>query len=168
MCSALVFCCVWFGWLFGGFVPLENFSLIWRLHHYRWRAVNFYLCSALMATEQWGFFYVPHLLWHGASVYSSHLRRYMAEIFPLRRIMLSNQSIRGTVTLTPIAERLAVELSLHVFCDLGLARLGFEYPTSRLRGECSKLLRHGHRCNPLCLMKVKQVEDLYPFERYLL
>ena len=30
----------------------------------------FYLCSALMAIEQWGFFSVPHLLWHGASVYN--------------------------------------------------------------------------------------------------
>ena len=29
----------------GFFVPLENFSLIWRLHHYRWMAPNFYLHS---------------------------------------------------------------------------------------------------------------------------
>ena len=28
------------------FVPLENFSLIWRRHHCRWRAENFDLCSA--------------------------------------------------------------------------------------------------------------------------
>ena len=41
-------------------VPLENFSLICR-----WRAANFDLCSALMAIELWGFFNVPHLLWHG-------------------------------------------------------------------------------------------------------
>ena len=45
--------------------------------------------------EQWGFFSVPHLLWHGASVFNGHLR--------------------GPVTLTPIAERSAVELSLPVF-----------------------------------------------------
>ena len=32
-------------------VPLENFSLIWRRYHYRWRAANFDLCSALMAIE---------------------------------------------------------------------------------------------------------------------
>ena len=48
-----------------------------------------------MAIEQWGFLSVPHLLWHGASVYNGHLW--------------------GPVTLTPIAERLAVELSLPVF-----------------------------------------------------
>ena len=57
------------------------------------------LCSALMAIEQWGFFSVPHLLWHGASVYNGHLRR--------------------PATLTPIAERLAMELSLSVFTCRG-------------------------------------------------
>ena len=75
----------------GFFVPLDNFSLIWRRHHYRWRVANFGLRWALMAIEQWGFFSVPHLLWHGASVYKCHLR--------------------GRVTLTPIA----VQLSLPVF-----------------------------------------------------
>ena len=57
------------------FLPLENFSLIWRRHHCRWRAANFNLCLALMAIEQWGFLGVPHLLWHGASVYNCYLRR---------------------------------------------------------------------------------------------
>ena len=42
------------------------------------------LCSALMTIEQWGFFSVPHLLWHGTSVCNGHLR--------------------GPVTLTPITE----------------------------------------------------------------
>ena len=56
------------------FVQLENFSLIWRRHHCWWRAANFDLCSALMAIEQWGFFSVPHLLWHGTSVYNGHPR----------------------------------------------------------------------------------------------
>ena len=79
----------------GFFVPLENFSLIWRRHHYRWKAANFDLCSALMAIEQWGFFSVPHLLWHGASVYNGHFQ--------------------GPLTLTPVSERSAVELSLPIF-----------------------------------------------------
>ena len=81
--------------LFRGIVPLENFSLIWRCHHYWWRAANFDLCSTRTAIEQWGFFSVSHLLWHGTSVYNVHLR--------------------GPVTLATIAERLAVELSLRVF-----------------------------------------------------
>ena len=79
----------------GFIVPLENFSLICRRHHNWWRVANFDLCSALMAIEQWGFFSVPHLLWHGVSVYNYHLR--------------------GPVPLTPIAERLAVELSVPLF-----------------------------------------------------
>ena len=103
------------------FVPLENFSLIWRRHHCLWRAANIDLCSVLTAIEQWGFFSVPHLMWHGASVYNGHLR--------------------GPVTLTPIAERLAVELSLPVLTT-GLSRLRFEHQTFRLRGERSNPLRH--------------------------
>ena len=55
-------------------VPLKNFSHLWRCHNYQWRTSNFDLCSALMAIEQWGFFSVQHLLWHGASVYNGHLR----------------------------------------------------------------------------------------------
>ena len=76
------------------FVPLENFSLIWSRHHCRWRAANFDPCSELMAIELWGFFSVSYLLWHGESVY--------------------NGQLRGSMTLTPNAERLAVELLLPV------------------------------------------------------
>ena len=79
----------------GVFVPLTNFSIIWRRHHYRWRAANFDLCSALSAIDQWGFFSVPHLLWHVTSVYNGH--------------------IRWPVTLILIAEHLAVGLSLYLF-----------------------------------------------------
>ena len=45
-----MFLCLWF------FVPLGNFSFIWRRYVCRWRAANFDQCSALMAIEQWGFF----------------------------------------------------------------------------------------------------------------
>ena len=79
----------------GFFVPLENFSLVWRRQHCRRRGSNFDICLALMATEKRGFFSVPHLLCHRASVYNVHLR--------------------GPVTITPIAERLTVELLLPVF-----------------------------------------------------
>ena len=68
-------------------VPLENFSLVWRRQHYRWRAANFGPCSALMTIELWRFFSMPHLLWRRASVYNGHLRE--------------------PVTLTTIAEHLA-------------------------------------------------------------
>ena len=91
---------VWFEF----FVPLEIFSPIWRRPHNRLRAANFDLCSAFMVIEHRGFFSVPHVLWHGASVYKGHLR--------------------GPVTLTPNAERLAIEAVTTCFNFLGLSRLG--------------------------------------------
>ena len=87
-CDVYLFVCL------GFFVTLQNFTLVWRRHQYRWRATNFYPYSALMAIEHWGFFSVLHLVWHGPT--------------------LSNGHLRGPVTLTPVAERLAVELSLTV------------------------------------------------------
>ena len=96
----ILFVCVEF------IVPLENFSLIWRRHQCRWKATKFDLSSALMTIEKWGFFEVPHLLWHGSTLYNSHLR--------------------GPVTLTPVAELLAVELSLPVFTTSGLSRAVIE------------------------------------------
>ena len=75
-----------------------------------------------MAIEHWGFFSVPHLLWHGASVYNGHLR--------------------GPVILTPIAERFKVELSL-CFNDVRLSQSGFEHPTSCARHR----LRHQRGTN---------------------
>ena len=50
--------------LLGISVPLEQFSLMLRRHHYRWGAANFDLFSALMTIEQLGFFSLSHLLWH--------------------------------------------------------------------------------------------------------
>jgi hypothetical protein len=40
------------------YVPLKNFSLIWRRHHFQ----NLGLCSVLRAFEHGGIFIVPHLL----------------------------------------------------------------------------------------------------------
>ena len=45
----------------GIFVLLENYSIIWRHNHYRWRAANVDLYSALMAIQKWGVFNVQHL-----------------------------------------------------------------------------------------------------------
>ena len=54
-----------------------------------------YARHSCMATEHGGFFNVPLPLWHGPTVYNGHLR--------------------GPVTLAPVLERLAVELSLPSF-----------------------------------------------------
>ena len=99
-------------------VPLENFSLIWRLHLYQWRAANFNQCSALMTMDKWGFFSLPHLVWHGTSAY--------------------NGNLQGPVTLTLIADRFAVELLLPVFTSkVCRSRLGIEHLTSHWWGKRS-------------------------------
>ena len=90
----------WFCLLFS--IPLENCSLIWRCHHYWWRATSFDLYSALMAIEQWGFFSVSHLLWHGTSFHNCHLLELM--------------------TLAPACSRAVTPC----FYDSGLSKLGFE------------------------------------------
>jgi hypothetical protein len=60
----------WFPFYLLLYVPLLNFSLIWRLHHCRWRGLqNLGLCLALGAFEQGRVFIVPHLLWQGASIF---------------------------------------------------------------------------------------------------
>jgi hypothetical protein len=46
------------------YVPLKNFSLMWRRHHCQWRAIKISLCF-----EQGGIFIVSHLLWHRTSVF---------------------------------------------------------------------------------------------------
>ena len=111
----LFVCLFWF------FVTLENFSLTWTRHHCPVKGCKFWPTLGNHG-QQWGFSNVPHLLWHGASVYNSHLQ--------------------GPVPVTPIAQRLAVELLLPVFYDICLSWVGFEHPTLRLRGECSYPLRH--------------------------
>ena len=68
------------------------------------------------------------------------------------------------MTFTPLADRLAVELSLPV---LGLSRLGFEHPTFRLRGERSNPLHHHHyeltmlKSKHLCMVLDKFVLIFY-------
>ena len=70
-----------------------------------------YAWHSIVAIEQWGFFNVPHPLWHGISIYYFHLW--------------------GTMTLTTIAERGAVSTC---FYNLGLSQLGFEHPNLPLVG----------------------------------
>ena len=93
--------------------------------------ITFDLYSALMIHWAVRFFSLPHLLWQEASVFNGHLR--------------------GHVTLTPVAELLAMELSLPNFTS-GLSRLGSEHPTFRVRGERSIQLSHrrGPQIQSMC------------------
>ena len=76
-----IFICHWSSGS-GDFVCVGFFRSYWRIihsygdvmHHYRWKAANYDLCLVLIAIEQWKFFSVPHLLWHGSSVDNGHLR----------------------------------------------------------------------------------------------
>ena len=88
-------------------VPLKKISLIWRRHHYRLKAENFYLCSALLTIEQWGVCSVPHLLWHGASVYIGHLR--------------------APATLRPDSRTFGSGAVTTCFYDWSLSQVGFEH-----------------------------------------
>ena len=70
-----------------------------------------------------GSFSVRHPLWPEASVYNGHLRGPVTLMHTYCRAFGS-----GAVTTS--------------FYDLGLSRLGFEYPIFRFRGERSSPLRH--------------------------
>ena len=85
-----------FFFCFGFYVPLENFSLIKRCNYYRWRASKFDLCSALMAMKQWGSF--------GVQTYCGTEHPY---------IMVISEDLWHN---TPVAEHLAVELSITYGC----------------------------------------------------
>ena len=88
--------------------------------------------SWLLSSES--FFSVSHLLCHGESVYNGHRR--------------------GPVTRTPITERLAVELPIIFFCDLGLSRLIFEHLIFCFRGQRSNRLHHRRGCSSWMLLGV--------------
>ena len=89
-------------------------SIMWRRHHCLSSVTNFDLCSTIMAIEIWGFFSVPHLLWHGATLYNGHHRG-------MTRIRDPNPYCQAFECGAAVT---------NCFYDLGLSRLGFELPTS--------------------------------------
>ena len=93
-----LFVCLFVCWFIGLFVLVfSSHSRIMKTSPLPVNGCKFWPISALKVIEQWGLFSVPHLLWQGASVYTC------------------NGHLWGPITSTPIAERLAVELSLPVF-----------------------------------------------------
>ena len=112
---------VWFLFFFlggGGFRPTGEFST-----HFE-TTTHFDIHSALMAIEQWRFFNVPLLLWHGATIYSAHLR--------------------GTHTCCRALGNGSVTTC---FKDLGLSRRGIETRSPACEAS-ALLLRHnsGDQC----------------------
>ena len=84
----------------GFFVPLENFSFIWRLHHCWWRTANFDLCSNS---------------WPLSSEGSLTCHTYCDTGHPFIMVIFED------TWHSPIAERLTVELSLPVLRTWSLA-----------------------------------------------
>ena len=80
--------------LFGVYSPTREFFTHLEKSTFPVKGCKFDLCPALVAIKQWEFFSESHLLLIGASIYNGHLR--------------------GHMTLTLNAERLAAELSLPV------------------------------------------------------
>ena len=105
------------------FVPLENFSLIWRRHHCRWmRGLQILTCVRHLwpLSSAAGFFSVPYLPWHGASIYDDYLR--------------------VPITLTPNTSVWQWDCHCLVLRLRSVAAV--EIPSFRLRGEHSNRLRH--------------------------
>ena len=75
--------------------------------------------SALMAIEQWGFFKVPHILWHWTTFY--------------------NGDLRGPVTLTHNVKSLALELSLPVLTTLVCSERVSNPISCDMRVKCSTI-----------------------------
>ena len=93
--------------------------------------LQIHVYSALMTIEQWGFFSVPHLLWHGASVYNlrTHNTRTYCRAFGSRAVPTC-------------------------FYDLDLSQFWIEYSTFRLRNERSNPdFEKKKRCNFLQLSR---------------
>ena len=79
------------------------------------------VCSALMAIEQWGFFSMSHLLWHGHPF-----------------IMVISEDPWQS-HLMPSIEQWSCHF---LFKQLGLSRPEFKHPTFRLRSKHSNRLQH--------------------------
>ena len=71
--------CLWFFvfYLYGD----VNITGAWRT-----AIANFDLCSTLMDIEQWWFFNVTHLLWHGTSVYVTNVMNTVYNSLPWKML----------------------------------------------------------------------------------
>ena len=97
------------------FLLLENFSLIWRRHHYKCRAANFDLYLALLAIENLGFFLTCHTY---------------CDMGHLIIMIIPEEHDTHTLAVEQRRERcIHKSLSLPCFNDLDLSRLGFKHPT---------------------------------------
>ena len=109
-----------YGLFVGGFAPLENFSLIWRRHHCRWRAANLTYARHSLFLSSEGFLTCHHYCDMGNPEWSS----------PMTLDTYTYYRSFSSVAVTTC------------FYDLGLSRLGFEQPNCCMQGERSNRLCH--------------------------
>ena len=114
-----------FGVFFGVFHPIQEFFTHMERHHYLcifiYVSITRKLYIRYWLNGYWAVrvLHVPHLLWHGASVWNGHIRGSVKHTY-------SRAFGSGTVSTC--------------FYGLGLLRLEFEHPAFRLRGGCSNWL----------------------------
>ena len=113
--------------VWGVFVPLKNFSLIWRRHHYQWRAAKFDLYSAFIAIELWRFL-------------TRHTHCDTGHSF----IMVMSKDHWNSQLLISVWKWTACTA---VFNDLVLLRLGFEHLPSVCEPNAYKLFHHSYMNN---------------------
>ena len=104
---------------FGFIVPLENFSLTWRSHHYWWSTAN--VLPMLGTHGQWAVRVLYRVTPTGASVENGHLW--------------------GPVTLTLMPSFWQWNCQ-YLFLRLRSVAAGLEHPTFRLRDQHYYPLRH--------------------------
>ena len=86
------------------FVPLENFSLIWRRHHYRWRAANFW-------PEQSGKIAIPKIWMR--STWSDSFRvtigvKQVCTMSWFLCLLVTDNTVEGTIEIKPTGIRIAL------------------------------------------------------------
>lgn len=98
----------------------------------------------------WFSSHLRNLHWHGdvtITIEELHILTNVRPSWPLgSETLVYNGHFSGLLTFTPVAESLAVKLSLPVYAiiRLDLSRLRIEYSTFSMRGESSNRLRTRH------------------------
>ena len=106
------FCCVYFLVCLRFFIPLKNFSLIWRHHYYRWRVANFDLCS-----------------------------HWAVRVLKCATLTVTLGICLRTLNTHTFCQAYGSGTVTTCFNDLGMSSMGFEHPTRlHLWGECSNPL----------------------------
>ena len=138
-----------FGCFLGFIVPLENFSLIWRRHHNRWRAANFAHARHSLPLSSEG-----SLACHTSSDTGHPYIMVISDDHWYSHLLPFSSRAVTTCFYDLGPSRLGFEHP-----TLGKSRLGFEHPTFRFRGERASPLRN-HRGNRIWILCGAAVQSM--------